>query len=38
MVSLAKLYRCRNECTIVGVTTDACPTGLGGVLNVGGKS
>lgn len=37
VVPLSKLYRFRNDCPIVGVTTDACPTGLGGVLNVGGK-
>jgi len=37
MVPLSKVFRFRSHAPIVGVTTDACPTGLGGILNIGGK-
>ena len=35
---LVKVFHWGRDDPVVGMTTDACPVGLGGVLHVGGKA
>ena len=35
---LVKVFHWGKDDPLVGITTDACPIGLGGVLHVGGKA
>ena len=37
VVSLSKVYRFKHDVPLVSVITDACPSGLGGYLEIGGK-